>query len=182
MLPSREAAPLTAWIRDHPGVKIVCRDRLSAYTDGVRTAAPEAIQVADRFHLMRDLSAAVEHCVASHKTCLRDGDDPPAVEPRPAVSGTPSPEPTGLPAERRREHHTLVLELIGQGMGIRQITLHLGWGRHIVRRYARAATSQQLVVGGDSPAISLDPYKPYLLVGYTGWHCNVQALHREITV
>ena len=183
VLQSRDAAPLTAWIGEHPGVEIVCRDRSSAYADGVRTAAPEAIQVADRFHLLQNLSAAVEQCVASHKACLRHDDNPPAAAPEPATSGSPEPEPepTGRLAERRREHHALVHELLGQGLGIRQIALHLGWGRHTIQRYARAETWQQMVVGRRSPATSLDPYKPHLLAGYDGRHGNVQALHREIT-
>jgi hypothetical protein len=183
VLPSREGPPLAAWIREHPGVEIVCRDRSSAYADGIRTAAPDAVQVADRFHLLQNLSAAVERCVASHKACLHPDDAPPAAAPEPAVAGTPTVErePTGLLADRRREHHALVHDLIGQGMGIRQIALHLGWGRHTVQRYARAATWQQMIVGRRSPASSLDPYKPYLLAGYNGWHGNVQALHREIT-
>jgi ribosomal protein S18 acetylase RimI-like enzyme len=74
VLPSRDAARLTAWIQQHPGAEIACRGRPSAYADGIRTAAPEVIQVADRFHLMRNLSTAVERCVAAHKACLRHED------------------------------------------------------------------------------------------------------------
>ncbi|WP_369809694.1 helix-turn-helix domain-containing protein [Actinoplanes sp. SE50] len=43
-------------------------------------------------------------------------------------------------AQRRREHHQLVHGLLAEGAGIRQIARHLGWGRHTVQRYARAAT------------------------------------------
>jgi uncharacterized protein YjcR len=79
-------------------------------------------------------------------------------------------------AERRREHHTLVHELLGQGMKIRQIATHLGWGRHTVQRYARAETWQQMLVGTRRPRPStLDPYKAHLQAGYTGLHGNMQA-------
>jgi transposase len=186
LLAGRDAGPLADWLAAHPGVEVICRDRAGAYADGARTGAPEAVQVADRFHLWQNLAKAVEQCVAAHRACLAEpppglaaGTEPmSAAEPAPG----PEPEPAGKFAERAHRHHAMVHELLAGGHGIRAIARHLGWGRHTVQRYARAATWQELADGrwqAPRPG-KLDPFKAHLHQR-TGEGCgNAAQLFREI--
>ncbi|MFE7278743.1 transposase [Streptomyces sp. NPDC057623] len=65
----RDAEQLADWLRMHPGVQVVCRDRLLVYRQGITDGASDAVQVSDRFHLWQGLSKRVSD-IAAHRGCL----------------------------------------------------------------------------------------------------------------
>jgi transposase len=71
MLPDREAATLSAWLRAHPGVEIISRDRSPSYAAGISEGAPGAVQVADRFHLLMNVREALEKVMYRQNRLLR---------------------------------------------------------------------------------------------------------------
>jgi transposase len=186
LLQGRDAQPLADWLTAHPGVEVICRDRSGSFADGARTGAPDAVQVADRFHLWQNLAKAVEKCVASHRACLAEPAPPAALEEQspvlPEPERTAQPGPTGKYAERTQRHHALVHGLRAEGRGLREIARHLGWGLHTVQRLDRAATWQELADGrwkGPRPS-KLDRFKPYLDQHANGAHGSIRRLFGEI--
>lgn len=188
MLDERSADALAAWLATHPGVQIICRDRAGSYADGAARGAPEATQVADRWHMWRNLSEAVERTLAKHRTVLREL--PPLTPPaeaaeacaRPARPDTQPPARTGPLAERTRQRHAAIHHLLAQGRDLRAIAAELGLARNTVRRFARAATPEELLVKdstGRRPR-ALDAFKPYLRRRWNDGCTNAEQLYQEL--
>jgi len=90
----------TAWLQAHPGVRVVARDRAEAYGAGIRQGAPDATQVADRFHLMQNLADALEQVVSAHSKDLEVMDEKRRQEPVACEDGSlaaPVPPPKNWP-------------------------------------------------------------------------------------
>jgi transposase len=182
LIEGRDAQPLADWLAAHPGVEVICRDRSGAYADGARTGAPDAVQVADRFHLWQNLAKAVEKCVAAHRACLAEPALPAGEDDAAPPAQAAPPDPSGKFAERARRKHELVHTLRAEGRGLREIARHLGWGLHTVQRYDRAATWQELTESRwptERPS-KLDPFKPYLDQHAGEGHGSFTRLFHEV--
>jgi transposase len=186
VLPDRTADTLTAWLRAHPGAEIVCRDRASAYAEAVRTACPDAIQVADRFHLWENLCEAVEKCVATHRSYLAERtEDAPSDatvgHEAAAVQEEVSARPEGMRVIRRRERHAAVHALYEKGVPIQAISETLGLDRKTVRRYAHAATPEEASLGTGSRRYGqVHAYSPYPHRRWNEGCTDAARLHAEI--
>ena len=60
LLPDRDATTVKKWLDEHPGVELISRDRSSSYAQAAAESAPKAQQVADRWHLLKNLREAIE--------------------------------------------------------------------------------------------------------------------------
>lgn len=161
VLPDRDAETLAEWLRAHPGVQIICRDRSGAYAEGAARGAPDAVQIADRWHLLHNLSEAVQKVVAGHRRCLQPTAESPTASAA-AEPGAVSPTP-GRRATNTRQRHAAVHDLLAKGLGLKAIAQQLHLARGTVRKYARAATAEQLI--GPNPSSHrgrLGPFKPFL--------------------
>lgn len=146
LLPDRQAETLAAWLRQHPGVEIVARDRAGAYADGVRQGAPGAIQVADRWHLLRNLGDAVRALVERHgnatgRAAQRTAETQAQGEPLPGVPPPLSHPPNAAQRasqaslHRRQARYDEAADLHGKGLSISRIASLLDAERKTVRRW-----------------------------------------------
>lgn len=190
LLPDREAETLAYWLREHPGIGIVCRDRAAFFADGARTGAPQAQHCADKWHVWHNLGEAVERLVSRHRALLRELVEPASVpegrsalEPAPTAADEkpPEPYPPGKFLDRLRDTHAAVRAQVEQGLSLREAARRLGLGRNTVRKYARGATPEAMLHGQWQDRTSkLDLYRPYLEQRIAEGCTNLSQLHREL--
>jgi DNA-binding NarL/FixJ family response regulator len=177
LLPDREADTFSAWLTAHPGAQVICRDRASAYAQAASDAAPDAVQVADRWHMLHNLGQYVEKTVARHLHCLRHdpGHDPADQQDfeqqdkqQARLTGDDLADAVttdvgtdvgtddegvyatrgrrdGKLVERTRERYEQVQALVAEGKTVKAIVRELGLARGTVRRFARAASLEELL-------------------------------------
>ena len=151
LLPDRTAEPVAQWLREHPGVEVIARDRSQAYAEGARQGAPAATQVADRFHVLQNLREALDQVFSTHSHVLDAVNEAMCPLPVPLPDGAlavPVPPPNiPLPAQqraverqaRRQALHAQVWTLHRQGWTAPAIAQHMGMGLRTVQRDLQSA-------------------------------------------
>ena len=188
VLPDRESGTLAAWLRGHPEVRVVCRDRAGAYAEGARDGAPDAIQVADRFHLWKNLCEAAGKTVAAHHHCLRAAAAPaqagPAEpEPAPPVLVPAAAAPPGRTrrlTDRTRARYAEVQECLARGLSRAATARELNLDIQTVRRFANAACAEELLGKAEHRATKLDPYIDLVNQRWNEGVTNAEAITAEL--
>jgi transposase len=191
LLPDRTAETLASWLMTHPGVQIVSRDRAGAYADGVRQGAPQADQVADRWHVLVNVRQAVERWLARRHAAVRLANQAVATSDSPAPTesaGDHEPEPrAGSHLEqvqqarraRRLARYEAVVALKAQGFGERAIARTVRLARNTVRRYLHAEGFPERQPRRPRPTL-LTPHEAYLQQRWLAGCTNATALWREL--
>jgi len=187
LLADREAESVKRWLAAHPEVDVVSRDRGAVYIDGATWGAPQATQVADRWHLLSNLGDAVEAFLiraqirlekvteASEKCQKPD-------QPLSSFSATPGCQRKSQARLLRKwKLYQRVQELHAAGMSLRKIGEELGLARNTVRKYFRQPPEPPLPTPRPLRASQLDRYEDYLLGRWSQGERNAAQLYREIS-
>jgi transposase len=177
LLADRTATALQAWLTEHPGVEVIVRDRSTEYARGAAMGAPDALQVVDRWHVLRNVRAVAERLLDRHRQDLRQ-----------VHAGTqdPGPRRRSTAEEARRTtvrlraaaFHAEIQRLAAEGGTIAGMARHLGVTRTMVRRYLFADAPPEREYARRRSR--LDPYEPYLRQRWAEGCRNALLLWREI--
>jgi transposase len=191
VLPDREVKTVSAWFENHPSVEIVSRDRSSEYAAAIRKGAPQAIQVADRWHMGKNLAESVStllaRCRAEIRRALqvqttpeqeREETEPVAEEGmRPPRSRSVKLAREGRRAQKL-DRYTQVVELHHQGLSAADIASRVGIGERTVHRWLAHGSFPEARRRRRRPSL-IDPYEHYVLMWWQEGNRN-GALMRDI--
>ena len=146
VVPGRTTDAAGAWLRDHPGAEVLCRDGSGAYAEAARRALPSAVQVSDRWHLWHLLGEAARKEVLAHSACW--------------ARGIPMQE--GKRAETTLQRWQQVRDLREKGAGLLECGRRLGLSLNTVKRYDRASEPERLQRVPKYRPTLVDPYRDHL--------------------
>ena len=184
LLPDRKAETLTTWLQEHPGVRVLSRDRSKVYRSAMNEAAPNAIQVADRFHLVKNLSGYLEQVLSRYRSELKAAEQAyhqQLVAALPEETVVAVPQPTTAEAAHQRvlanqrqriQHQRRIKSLRAQGWPNTAIAQEVGVSLRTVDRYRAAPDFPETPVRGPALGRSiLNAYKQQLL---DWWNQGIQ--------
>jgi hypothetical protein len=183
LLRGREAATLAGWVRQHPGVEVIARDRSEAYAQGGREGAPQARQVAGRFHLVQNASEALDELLRSRQRVVTVPDDRP--DPLPAdkpLSATKQREARRRATRAARWEAVQRLHAAGESQ--RGSARELGINRQTVSGLLAAPTLPERQVNRPRPSgLSSPSLQPFVTYRQDRWQAgceNISQLYGEI--
>jgi len=192
VLADRSVQTVSAWFEKRPSVEIVSRDRSSEYAAAISKGAPQALQVADLWHIGKNLSESVQTLLARCRAEIRRGlqmqtepvQEPEVTEPvleeerPPARSYSVKLAQEGRRAQKLDQYEQ-VIELHQQGAKAADIASRIGIGERTVYRWLAHGSFPEAKQRRRRPSL-IDPYERYVLNWWQQGHRNGLQLYREL--
>jgi len=187
LLPDREAESVKQWLLAHPEIEVVSRDRAGAYADGAAQGAPQAQQIADRWHVCKNLGDAVEVYLVRKKIQIPPSPWPNITTQQVAAVCAPLPQPeprscryaSQEKCERKQAFVDQVKSMHEQGYTTYEMADVLHLARNTVRKYLRLEGLVQ-----PTPRTrrfsQLDPFYEYLTERWNQGATNAHQLFTEL--
>lgn len=146
LLPDRAAESFSDWLKQHPEIVTISRDRCGLYAEGADLGSPQSQQIADRFHLVLNLSSTMERVLEERsRQLILPPEEKALVAEATATAGDPgthTPAPTRptqsqLRRQRRLERYEQVIAMFNAGQSQAAIGRALGMERKTIRRWLR---------------------------------------------
>ncbi|OJL23363.1 transposase [Escherichia coli] len=186
LLPGRDQRTLATWFRKYPEIQVVSRDRSGVYATAAREGAPQARQVADRWHLLKNIGDALERMMYRHIPLIR------LVASELSLKKSPEPElsvpavslrrPERLKQQTRKKRHqrwTEVMALHNKGCSFREISRITGLSRVTVSRWVRSGTFPEMSTRPPKRGL-LDPWREWLKEQRESGNYNASRIWREM--
>jgi transposase len=190
LLPNREAETFKKWLLAHPGVEIISRDRGGAFADGARQGAPQAQQIADRWHLLANLSETMKGFFLNKQSLLKSLGHKPAEEVSQEEASQLAPWYKGM-SKRQEEKSVQIHEeqvkryhqihdLFAKKVDTANIARQVGVSRRTVYHYLKMTQPPERTRIHRQYKPLIDPYMDYLIKRWNEGCRNAQQVHREI--
>jgi transposase len=191
LLPDRQAETAARWMRQQTDLAVVSRDRGGEYASAAREGAPQAIQCADRFHVVKNLTEAVQVLLARCQAeilaekKLAESCQEELNKSIISIEEWRPPEPAHVEKVRlarragRYARYQHVVELDRQGMATKEIAGCLGMSDRTVRDWLKQGTFPEAQKRRKRQS-SFDPFAAYVLKRWQDGERNGLALWREI--
>ncbi|MEO0968458.1 MAG: ISL3 family transposase [Cyanobacteria bacterium J06639_18] len=193
LLGDRESGTLAQWLNQYPGIQVLSRDRSKVYKNGMKIGAPQAIQVADRFHLLKNLTEVLEKFFRGYGKELKAveatyrfqlvNDSSGAQEVVPVSPPRSTAQVQKQTEERRKKRlatYNKVWELHKQGWSTSTIAHQVGMSSRTVQRYLRMTNFPEHQSRSDRGRSLLNPYKQYIVQRWNSGQYEAKALFEEI--
>jgi transposase len=167
LLPDRTVQTVSAWFQEHPEIKIISRDRWSEYATAAQKGAPQARQVADRWHLLHNLTQSVATLFPRIRTELN-----------PSGLTSQMNESSSTQKARQQQYQEL-LAWSEQGLGPEQIAPLVGLSERTVYRWLAHANAPSGQHHTRSSSV-IDPYQAYVQKRWQEGCCKGSVLCREL--
>jgi transposase len=191
LLPDRSRETFAQWLREHPKVDIISRDRGTDYAAAAREAAPQARQIADRFHLVRNLADVLEQVLARCRAEIRQGQQEllpelaasllrPLPHPKTWKQQPPQQVERKYQAHRseREDRFQQIMALRSQGLFFAEIAKRVGMGERSIRQWVKQGRPP--LHRRPSRRSIFDPYAAYVLERWQAGVHDGQQLFEEI--
>jgi transposase len=187
LLPDRSTESLSEWLQQRRGIATIARDRCGLYAEGATLGAPNAQQVADRFHLILNLSTTIERVLEERRRYLilppaksapvaqSDNLTPPTNEQSPSPPLTLQQQRR----ERRLQRYQQVIDLYAKGYSKKAISRELGIETKTIRRWLRAGEFPERKAPHRRPP-KVHEFAEYLQQRWTEGCHNATKLYEEI--